>query len=103
MDHKEVVRCEVVLIGSKTTGSNKTSLLVDAVPLAANIDATEIRLLEVDVIVEAEATGPSLGWNVTADLDHIPYLIIHYGDEEELLFQVKNHGQTGTFNFIVSC
>lgn len=86
MDYKEVVWCEVVLIGSKMIGFNKISFLVDVVFFVVNIDVIEICLLEVDVIVEVEVIGLLFGWNVIVDLDYIFYFIIYYGDEEEFLF-----------------
>lgn len=100
MDHKEVVQCEVVLIGSKETGSNKTILVVEAVPLTSEINAT--RLLEIDVIVKAERSKPSLGWNVTADLDTNPLVTIQHGVTAVLNFTVTNNGMAGTFHFKVN-
>lgn len=104
MDHKELARCEVVLIGKRETGSNKTSLVVEAVPLAREINAKDMRLLEMDVTVQArkeDRPKPSLGWNVTSDVDPKPLLIVQYGVKAVLKFMVTNNGLAGTFHFKV--
>lgn len=100
LDHGELVRCEVVLIGQRKTGSNKTRLVVEAVPLQNEIIAKDVLLLELEITVHArkeERPKPSLGWNITADLDPKPLLIIQYGVKAVLNFTMTNNGLAGTF------
>ena len=105
MDHREVVRCEVLLIGNRETGSNETSLVVEATPLEKGINTQDTRLLQMSVIVQARKVDrpkPSLEWNITADLDPKPMLIIQFGVGVVLRFKVTNNGLAGTFFFKVS-
>lgn len=105
MDHREVVRCEVVLIGNRETGSNETRLVVEAIPLEKEINTRDTRLLQMDVTVQArklDRPRTSLEWNITVDLDPKPMLIIQYGAKVVLRFTVTNNGLAGTFYFKVS-
>lgn len=105
MDHKEVVRCEVVLIGNRETGSSETKLVVEAKPLETAPNTQDTRLLQIGVIVQARKVDrpkPSPEWNITADLDPKPTLIIQYRVKVVLNFTVTNNGLAGTFHFKVS-
>lgn len=103
MDHKEVVRCEVVLIGNRET--NETRLVVEATPLRKELNTQGTRLLQMSVIVRAKKEGrpkPSHEFNITADLDPKPMLIIQYGAKVVLNVTVTNNGLAGKFYFKVS-
>lgn len=97
LGHKQGTRGEVVLTGQKETGSNKTSLVVKAVPLR---NLSYVQLFEISVTVE-KRFKPSLGWNVTADVTPHP-LILQYGVEEVLKITLTNNGLAGTFDLKVS-
>lgn len=100
MDHKEVVRCEVVLIGNRET--NETRLVVEATPLRKELNTQGTRLLQMSVIVRAKKEGrpkPSHEFNITADLDPKPMLIIQYGAKVVLNVTVTNNGLAGKFYF----
>jgi len=102
MDHKEVVRCEVVLIGNRETGSSETKLVVEAKPRETAPNTLDTRLLQIGVIVQARKVDrpkPSPEWNITAHLDPKPTLIIQYGVKVVLRFTVTNNGLAGTFYF----
>lgn len=104
IDHRELIRCKVVLIGKRETGYNKARLAVEAVPLKREMIAEDMPLLKMDVIVQArkqDVPKPLLGWNITTDLDPKPLLIIQYGVKAELKFTVTNNGLAGTFYFKV--
>ena len=103
MDHREVVRCEVVLIGNRET--KETTLVVEATPLRKEINTQGTRLLKMSVIVQARKKGrpkPSHELNITADLDPKPVLIIQYGATVVLNVTVTNNGLAGAFYFKVS-
>ena len=103
MDHREVVRCEVVLIGNRET--NETRLVVKATPLRKEINTQGTLLLQMSVTVQArkkDRPKPSLELNITADLDPKPILIILYGVKFVLNFTVTNNGLAGKFYFKVS-
>ena len=105
MDHREVVRCEVVLIGNRETGSNETRLVVEATPLEKELNTQDTRLLQMSVVVQArkeDRPKPSLELNITTDLDPEPKIIIHYGVNVVLSFTVTNNGLAGMFYFKVS-
>ena len=105
MDHREVVRCEVVLIGKRETESNETRLVVEATPLEKEINTQDTRVLQMGVIVQARKENqpkPSLELNITADLNPKSKLIIQYGVQVVLRFTVTNNGLAGTFYFKVS-
>ena len=105
MDHREVVRCEIVLIGNRETASNGTRLVVEATPLEKEINTQDIHVLQMGVIVLTRKTNrpkPSLELNITADLDPKPKIIIQYGVQVVLSFTVTNNGLAGTFYFKVS-
>ena len=96
LDHNEEAKGEVILTGQRETGSNKTSLLITAVPLTQKVNVSHVKLLEIRVTV-----GSWLGWNVTADA-YPKLLIIQYGVKAVLNITLKNNGLPGRFDLKVS-
>ena len=101
MDHKQLARGELVLTGLKETGSNKTSLVVKAVPLINTANVSQVRLFEISLMVgKRKKQDSSLGWNVSTDANLKP-LIIQYGEKAQVQFIVRNIGFAGAFNLKV--
>ena len=105
LNHRQVANSELVLTGLKETGSNKTNVVVKAVPSLKTANRSQVKLIEIKVTVETrKKQTPLLGWNVTADIYHEQPLVIHYGDKQEgIQITLINNGLAGTFNLKVRC
>lgn len=101
LDHKQVVRGELVLTGLKETESNKTSFVVKAVPLINTANVSQVRLFEISLTVgKREKQDSLMGWNVSTDANLKPQ-IIQYGEKAHVKFTVRNIGFAGTFDLKV--
>ena len=105
LDFRQVASSELVLTGLKETGSNKTSIVVEAMPSLKTANRSQVQLLEIEVTVGTRKKETLLlEWNVTATVYHKQPLVIQYGGKPAgVQITLINNGLAGTFDLKVRC